>query len=887
MGSRENTNMIDQEIYRHWVTHLEDRIRQAVVSGRSTDEACATVERQAREEFGFNQEVLVTRLRALGEAATAYRQKLERVSYMQRVAVRWGREHWYAGPAENADNWIGLRQRLIAQGRSPESVSDLDEESTTVISLLDNPGRAEFSTRGLVVGYVQSGKTANMSAVIAKAADTPFKFFLVLSGMTDALRNQTQERLDKDVIGTAPHNRWMPWTSRDTEDTKGDFHHPAAGGFAIDNRNQIAVIKKNGAVLRRFLAKLRNTDEATLRNTPILIIDDECDQASINSAALDKAVSRINGYIREILKRVPRVAYVGYTATPFANVLIDTTVKDDLYPRSFIHALRRPQEYFGAERLFGREALEGNHEDLVGGLDMIRLVPEKEVPELRPKSGTKETPFNCEVTPALAEAIRYFVLVTAAREMRGQHDEHSTMLVHTSVLNSIHRSTEKAIRPHLDDLIERLEMDDSGTIEEMQKLWEEEQDRVLAEMFDRTPVPFERLRPLLASVAASIEIKVENWSSDNRIDYSEPARRYLVIGGNVLARGLTLEGLSVSFFLRSSSQYDTLMQMGRWFGYRHGIEDLPRVWMEEDIRNNFFDLATVEAEIRRDIRRYAEEEITPEDFGVRIRRIPGMTITAPAKMRSARTVDIDYAGSHQQTTRFYRKDSQWLSDNWAAAAELLKAVTPEEPPRGNNRIVRGVPVERIVKFLETYRIHPSHKQMGSELLREYIRQQVLDTWNIVVIGGPKLVSDKPLGAINEVHCVLRSALPGASDEACIKALMSKRDVLADVDDMGVPVADQASWDRLKAIRQQRSLPPLLLLYPIEKESQPYETNREKKDRVPLAAVHDVLGIGIVFPGKPAKAQVYVAANLVPEEAVEIPEGDDALPGTVIDTEQVP
>ncbi len=807
-------------------------------------------------------------------AKASLQAKVDKVAYVKRIAFRFGRENWYAGPSDDSETWNGLKRLLVDSGRTEADISRVDEESNAVVSLLDNPGRAKFSTRGLVVGYVQSGKTGNIASVVAKAADTPFKFFLVLSGMTDTLRNQTQERLDRDVYGAAPL-RWNRWTERDTDNQKGDFSHRAGDGFAFDHRKQIAVIKKNAGILRRVLAKLRQTDDATLRDTPFLIIDDECDQASVNSAALDKAVTRINGHIREILKRLPRAAYVGYTATPFANLLIDTQVTDDLYPRDFIHPLSRPPNYFGAERLFGRKALEGEHDDTASGVDMIRIVPDQEVEQLRPNAATKTT-FEFSVTKSLATAIRYFILATAARQERGQGSEHSTMLVHTSVLNSIHTKTRDAISPHLATLAAHLAGDDPETIREMDELWEEEQHRVLPEEFDLEPIPFERIKPLLASVAAAVEIKVENWSSTSRISYSEPGRRYLVIGGNVLARGLTLEGLSVSYFLRSSSQYDTLMQMGRWFGFRPGFGDLPRVWMEESVRDAFFDLATVEDEIRRDMSRYKEEEITPTDFAVRIRKIPGMAITSAAKRRHAKTVKIGYAGSHQQTTRFHRRDGLWLMSNWEAGSELLTQGTPDEAAP---QIIRNVELKAVVRFLRKYRVHPTHRQMETRLLIDHLDRSAdqLALWTVAVVTSNKgSLSEHQLGR-SRVQLVVRSALKDSGDDACVKALMSKADLFIDLKDTP-PMKSDARWEDFKEERQKRSAPPLLLLYPIEKKSAPSRS----EEREALNAVMDVLGMGIVFPGTHASAVEYEAANLDGET----PEGADSVPASVTEEEGV-
>jgi hypothetical protein len=261
-----------------------------------------------------------------------------------------------------------------------------------------------------------------------------------------------------------------------------------------------------------------------------------------------------------------------------------------------------------------------------------------------------------------------------------------------------------------------------------------------------------------------------------------------------------------------------------------------------------------------------------------------MAITAPSKMRSVQTVQIGYSGSHQQTTRFFRHDDQWLTTNWAAGVELINSGGDVSTVL-DNRVIRGVDVSAIVAFLGKYLVHPSHRPLTPSLLLDYIAREnamgKLLRWNVVVVGasdpGP---SDKALGRLGQVARVRRSALKGGGDEACIKALMSRRDLLADVDHYDRVAVGEDSWEAYKNTREVRSLPPLLLLYPIEKFSAP---DARTTARVPLDAVHDVLGMGIVFPGAPADAQVYVAAALEPDDAVETPEGDDALPEDVIDT----
>lgn len=849
------------------------------------DDAVALVRRQQESEFRFDGGLLESRMSALDEAERRYRERLDRVVFLTRQALRAGRPAWYGGPDPDATNWPRLRERLVQQGRSAEEIRLVDEESTAVLSLLDNPGMASFSTRGLVIGHVQSGKTGNMAALLAKAADTPYRFFVVLSGMTDALRNQTQRRLEADVVDTGDEGRWHLWTrantiSPDGSLVNGDFSETDVSGFAFGHHNHLAVIKKNAGILRRFLRKLRATPRAELEKIPFIVIDDECDQASVNSARLETAITTINRLIRQMLASLPRVAYIGYTATPFANVLINPQDAGDLYPRHFIHPLKRPNAYFGAAELFGRHALDGDADETESGYDMIRIVPDIEAPMLRPQS--RSSAFDFQVSPSLQDAIHYFIMVMAAKHERGQGDSHSSMLVHTSMLNSVHQAAETAIRPWLAALAARLHSEEPALISQFRDLWQQETARATAGEFGLEPVPFERIAGQLAPLAAEIEVKVENWRSTDRIDYDQPRRRYLVIGGNVLARGLTLEGLVVSFFMRTPSQYDTLMQMGRWFGYRPGIEDLPRVWMEDEVRDYFFDLATVEEEIRRDAGRYATDQVTPEEFAVRIRRIPGLAVTARAKMRHARVAQIGYSGQHLQTIRFRRHDASWLAGNWNAAATLLREGSPPEM-RGPNHLVRRVPVAAVKRFLEEYRFLDSGRGLDSGHLVRYIGRQeeagsTLDRWNIVVIGtsGTNL-SEMPLGPLGQVSCVMRSPLRHSGEIACIKALMSRRDIVADLDIESEGAV--GSWEALKRLREARRAPPLLLMYPIFRDSRP---SAKRTDREDMSAVADLLGIGLVFPGSP-DGDIYVEANLQPLDAdSSMDEGEDAIPAEIVD-----
>lgn len=821
---------------------------------------------------------------AVDEAVRRYRLRMDQVETLRIPSIRDRvREEWYAGPQETDTFWPSLRAHLVAKGWEGDTIRTIDKSSTRVLASVHNPGLPEFDTRGLVVGYVQSGKTANMTAVMAKAADTNFRFFIVLSGLTDALRNQTQERIEQDLVDRNKE-RWYALTAPDA-----DFAMPAGRGLPPfqGKVRYLAIVKKNAAVLRRLLLTIRNTTGGV--DCPVMVIDDECDQASVNTARYRDRMTAINRLVRELLKELRRVAYVGYTATPFANVLIDPEISvdpdepDDLYPRHFILALPRPSEYFGPERIFGRDILEADEasaENLTA-MNIIRHVPDDEIALLRPARRQDKDDFSPAVTPTLARAISYFLLATAARCVRGHADHHSSMLVHTTSFVAPHFKARDSIQWHVSNLGRRIRQNDRDLIREMASIWAEEISAVPSSDLGLEPVSFDQILECLEEVADSVEVVVENGVSDERIDYprrgDSPVRRYIVVGGNVLARGLTIEGLVVSFFLRTSSQYDTLMQMGRWFGYRIGYEDLPRVWMTDDLQAAFHDLATMEAEIRNDIDVYDKERISPLEFAVRIRQIPGMAITARNKMLAAQQCSVSYSNRHEQTFRFRHRDRGWLDSNWQAGADLVQQAVASgvsiDRGRGG-RVLKGVSVGRIYEFLESYEVHETHDRVSPDHLAEYIQRQntagsSLASWTIGIVETRKgTESQKALGPVGKVKTSVRSRLAGAAPEtdADIKALMSRSDLLID---LGGGAAGDSSWAALKKRRHEEEAEPLLLLYPIEAESEPSSRKRE-----PLGAITDVLGVGIVFPPSERETPVnYVRVPLAEQEyeETEIPE----------------
>lgn len=789
---------------------------------------------------------------------------------------------WYTGPRATDEFWPALRTEMKSN-LDDEAINSVDLASTKVLSLIPPPWKRDFSGRGLVLGYVQSGKTSNYTAVISKAADAGYKVFIVLSGIHNNLRKQTQLRLEEQLVDINK-GRWFPLTK-----ATGDFGDPGNPTALLtqDSFLLLAVVKKNKKRLQNLNDWLARASELARASCPILVIDDEADQASINTRAADEDRAVINQLVLELLAQ-PKVAYVGYTATPFANIFVDPNVPQDLYPRDFIVDLPRPRNYFGPERIFGREPLneteaEGSAGPEIDGLDMVLTVPDNEAKALRPpRKKEDQSTWEPQLTSSLREAVRWFILATAARRARGQTSKHSSMLIHTTQLARLHHSYTKPV------LAELATLRAGAADDELATLWNRETARVPAESVDETPLDFSSVRHYIESVLGDVRVVVDNYMSTERLGYEGDPQVVIVIGGNTLSRGLTLEGLVVSFFLRSANAYDTLLQMGRWFGYRRGYADLPRIWLTNELAEYFQFLATVEAEIRLDVARYEREDLTPTEFAIRVRTHPQLAITSALKMKATQRVEISYSGRRLQTILFDHKDAAWLSRNWKAGQRLVDAcggISPDRRKldRPGQYVWKGVPVERIDGFLRTYRFHPDAVDLVSDKVREYIQRQnaygELITWNVALVSLPPEDAARSANLSEQggstVGLINRSAMKTvAKPHANIKTLMSREDRVIDLGLSPEKVAKMSS-DELQDTRPAKV--GLLVLYPIDKDSTPRHksTTRGEGKRTDLKAVGDMLGVGLVFPDaeRPDTTVSYRAVALPLGDVDEIDEPD--------------
>lgn len=797
---------------------------------------------------------------------------------------------WYVPHIHPSGVWEGLRDRMGSSGLSG-AVDSIDKAADAVMSHLAQPMVKNDKRRGLVIGNVQSGKTANYAAVVAKALDEGYKFVVVMSGIHSNLRQQTQRRLERDLGTQIDKEDWHRLTSMDGDIGRADIKN--ASGIVSKSERILAVVKKNSRRLKNLADFIQAVDSATLANTPVLIIDDESDQATPDaSASKDAEPTAINQRMEEIWQLVGNGSYVGYTATPFANVFMDPNDDAGLYPADFISVLPTPGTYFGAEKLFGL-----SQDSSARVSDLIRHIDDDEIENLVPASGKNALPFEARVTPSLETAIKWFIVATAVRRLRGQSGEHSTMLVHTTHRVDPHFAMREKIQLFLRPL-RRAALD--GDVDSFYDVFHEEMNRAAELYTGNSPAPaWPEVSTEVRSVLRTLDVAVDNGSADDedRLDYTgDKPKTVIVIGGGTLSRGLTLEGLFVSFFCRTSNAYDTLLQMGRWFGYRQGYEDLQRVWVSSRLDSDFRFLATIEADLRAEIDKMTAAHRTPRQIGLRIRQHPGrLEITSKNKMKHVVSVQVDFESFQLQTTRF---DSRELEQSNEPVRNFLNSLTAHRfaGSAGKSVLYKDVSANLVVDFIREFHVHKSY----ADLMRgavDWSENKLPDTlWNVVLSSGTGLEQFK-VGDVT-VSTVRRGPLQvgkqtRADAEVDIRALMSAGDLIADLN----IERSGSGWnpgkmknDDQKDLRKSpdgASGRGLLVLYPISRTSKDSSTTRrpmvDALSAIDSSLVSDepLFGLGLVAPSdtmnilKDKGDYVAVQPNYIDdEEVIEEPPSDD-------------
>lgn len=693
------------------------------------------------------------------------------------VLIKDRQQHlpWLSARRESLDFFFWNRYKTYLEQVkhwNPRVTGNLGRVSDEIVDYLGDPkSDTPFQRRGLVLGDVQSGKTANYTAICNKAADTGYRVIIILAGTMENLRQQTQERLDAEFSGRMSQYLLDPKQEIEnvpvgvgkygqekqiatfTSVTK-DFDKNILRALKLSlhnvNTTVLFVIKKNKSILNNLIKWLRsnNLDARGAINLPMLLIDDEADNASVNTKKEDEDPTAINDAIRRLLKLFRQASYLGITATPYANIFINPETEtemqgDDLFPRDFIYSLAPPTNYIGAENIFGEQAQFSN---------ALQEIHPQEMDAFFPFNHKKDLIVD-DLPPSMKEAMAYFLLVNGIRDVRGDIKEHRSMMIHvsrfTDVQNHISGLAHNWVEDMRSDLrnfasLSEYESDKINNIAFLKAVWQKHD---LSEKagINGIPMPWNRfLSEYLFKAVSPIVVRAVNQKNSSvGLDYyshRDDGLRVIAVGGNSLSRGLTLEGLCVSYFYRRSQMYDTLLQMGRWFGYRPGYDDLFKIWISIEAIDWYGYITAAAEELKMEITRMKDSNQTPMEFGLKVRQDPAsLIVTARNKMRSATAVKrpITVSGRLLETPRL-RADYKSLQENEEAFKDFV-ARLPEigqKVSRVGVDLWEGVNKDEIEQFIRDFKTHPWHLSFQGPALADFIRDcSDMTSWDVVIAEG--------------------------------------------------------------------------------------------------------------------------------------------------------
>lgn len=843
--------------------------------------------------------------------------------------------------------WEHFEAYLTAGKNWPKAVVEsIDRESTAVLSRLEDPHRpGKWDRRGMVMGSVQSGKTSNYTGLICKAIDAGYRLIVVLAGVHNSLRSQTQYRLNEEVLGYdldkvqefrgqaarigvramfSDHKVVQTLTS---SSENGDFKKAVADQAGVipsaDGSPIIMVIKKHVSILKNLndwatsiIGHQDGSGRRIVNDVPLLLIDDECDYASVNTKKVvlseDGVVNeecdpaKTNLRIRELLNAFTKSAYIGYTATPFANIFIHHDTKhpkygEDIFPRNFIISLPQPNNYVGAERVFGLVQHSVAGIDERGPADLVRHVDDSD--ELIPAQHKRD--LTIEVLPAsLQEAVRAFLLSCAARRLRQAAPPHNSMLVHvtrfTDVQARVHVMVERLLRGYVDRI-----RSGSDCLSDFRDLWEENFVPTTEGMSDEVGAVvhgWTEIADCLYLVARRVRVTLINGTSSDSLAYrhaelaarqriergeavpwEERGEHVIAIGGDKLSRGLTLDGLTVSYYLRAAKMYDTLMQMGRWFGYRDGYMDLCRIYTTKELAEWYQFIASSSAELRQELEYMALINAEPKEFGLKVLDHPGqLAITSAGKRRNAEVLDLSYSGRISETVVF---DLKYSIENLKALETLLADIAADETatPHSDGLLHwTNVGPDVVIRYLGSYRTHDdAARVVDPKKIALFIRSQLkhgdgdLTEWDVAIISRQaRQYHSVRLRIGKEVHCLERRPMRLGQGTLAIGRLVNPSDEWLDFDEE----ERRAAWSRWSELRlrngneppEQGALPSgpairaarpksrgLLLVYPIC-----YVDQNDTVGGYGTEPGREVTGFAVSFPASDTTQQVRYEVNSV-------------------------
>lgn len=821
-------------------------------------------------------------------------------------------------------SWQTYKKGLLDNGFKQDTVTEIERATLNILRRLSLNTTETGPVKGLVIGNVQSGKTANMAALMAMAADCGWNMFIVLSGTIDNLRKQTEERLFGDLHRPVCHIDWVALdhpSSRDPKILKAN-----AMRFGERNHSYFTVCLKNKARLKELMLWLQE-DRNVQAQMKVMVIDDEADQAGINTADVDSNERKaINALIRNLVNgktwdtgdcpgNYQAMNYIGYTATPYANVLNESGY-DSLYPKDFIATLGVSDEYFGPQQIFGCE--DTGYE----GIDLVRIIPDSDLEAVR----HLQKDANGTLPQSMMDSICWFLCGVACMRYWGYRKPIS-MLIHTSQNTTHHTNVANAVEKWITNI------STDELVSECRKIWSAESTKLSLEDFlNQYPdygispdlikdypgfndIRGELIRLLSGTRISNIPMSdrkkpryhdgihlcVDNCKNNgvandmmvrllypDKKDMPSPAPAFIVIGGATLSRGLTLEGLISTFFMRTVKQSDTLMQMGRWFGYRKGYELIPRLWLSSNTETQFRFLSLLDQRLRDEIHFMDTFGISPSKYGPRVMNSPRMSfirIVAKNRMQKAQDTDRDFSGASSQT-QLFDNDQGVLTSNLDCTRRFLLELgdpviqKPVNTHAENSKIWRNVSFEFVSKYLKKYKFQErqtAFKDLDAmlEWIQKMTDENSIGNWNVVLAGISEKSSSGGYWELSPnvgVYKVTRAQKTKNKDDKIldIGALRVPKDIIADID--LDTVSDPSVKERVKhfaskyafELREKAGLSktPQLLIYVVDKDSKPPKNN---KDRCALNAKEDVIGLSLTIPGESKYSGNVATVSVLIEE----------------------
>ncbi len=785
--------------------------------------------------------------------------------------------------------WERYKKYILSDKNFPvEVVNTMDTMLDTLTDLLGDPDSNEkFQRRGLIIGDVQSGKTSNYTGLICKAADAGYKVIVLLTGTIEKLRKQTQLRLDEgfvgmdsaamikqkanNVIGVGkydPSVHPMVLTST-TDDFKARSARNLGFNLATINQPVLFVVKKNVSTLKHLNTWLKtfNKNENDIINHSIIVIDDESDNASVNTNPEDRNPTTINSQIRELLNMFKKASYVGFTATPFANIFIDPDtndemIKEDIFPKDYIYSLNSPSNYIGARNIFAED---GNYKSMLKEID-------KEDIELYIPCKHKGDWVVDGLPSDLIESINLFLIANVIRDLRGDINTHRSMLINVSRFTNVQEQLGVIVNNYLKNvqasvrLYSKLDMNEALKDKTMNSL------RITYEKnYSHLNYSWQVIQNSLYKSIVAVTVVVVNQKNKNGLNYEEydnHGLRVITIGGLSLSRGLTLEGLIISYFYRNSKMYDTLMQMGRWFGYRKNYEDICRIWMSEQSIEWYEHISIATDELRKEVKRYENSGLTPKEFGIRVRSdINTLLVTARNKMRTATSmkVCVTLSGEVIETTNIYN-DLDINRSNKIIIDEFIKILDENKYKiidAGNACCFKKVDRDIILKIISEFNVSAVNTTFDIESICDFIKAYSGDEllkWDVAFASGN---SERKYYVLNKEIPLVERAFSVENNNRILKMSGKKKRLgssgdgrfgLSKEEITKIKLAFQQDENKGKSISQKNYFKyikrnPLLIIYMIglkDDKSEDKELSKEIIDKFERAD-QPLVGLSIGIP----------------------------------------